>query len=71
MAHAVGLIRPEATRNLLSATDDKLLVLIAIRHHHPEDLQHRVGEIRIPAPGTEPDLAKNLTMVERQLRECF
>jgi hypothetical protein len=46
-----------------------VLVRVAVGHHDPEDLQHGVGKVRVPAAGTESDLAEDLAMAEREFRE--
>ncbi|MNY08194.1 hypothetical protein D3C86_1410340 [compost metagenome] len=46
-----------------------MLVIVAVGHHHAEDFQHRVREVRVPAAGTETDLAEHFTVMERELGE--
>ena len=46
-------------------------MIIAVGHHHTEDFQHGVGEVRVPAAGAETDLAKHLAVVEGQFGEGF
>src|SRR4051812_32671411 len=65
MHHAVGRALPEPARHLLDAALDIALVLIAIGGDHPQDLEHRIGIVRIPAAGAEPDLAEDLAVMER------
>ena len=62
---------PDAHGHLGHATDDQVLMIIAVGHHHAENFQHGVGEVRVPAAGTETDLAKHLAVVERQFGEGF
>ncbi|MNQ98646.1 hypothetical protein D3C85_1143500 [compost metagenome] len=44
-------------------------MIVAVGHHHAEDFQHRVGEVRIPAAGAETDLAEHFAVMERELGE--
>src|SRR6185437_7385802 len=60
---------PEPAGHLRGAADDQVLVRVAVGHHDPEDLQHGVGKVRVPAAGAEPDLAEDLAMPEREFRE--
>ncbi|MNC18603.1 hypothetical protein D3C75_665080 [compost metagenome] len=60
---------PDALWHLFHATDHQVLVIVAIGHHHAEDFQHRVREVRIPAAGAETDLAEHFTVMERELGE--
>ncbi|MNM61321.1 hypothetical protein D3C81_726200 [compost metagenome] len=55
--------------HLFHAADHQVLVVVAVGHHHAEDFQHRVGEVRVPAAGTETDLAEHFTVMERELGE--
>ena len=60
---------PEPARYLLDTADDQALVRVAVGHDDPEDLQHGVGKVRVPAAGAEPDLAEDLAVAKRELRE--
>ncbi|MNF49092.1 hypothetical protein D3C84_303560 [compost metagenome] len=60
---------PDTQWHLLDTADHQVLVIIAVGHHHAEDFQHRVGEVRIPAAGAETDLAEHFAVVEGQLGE--
>ena len=60
---------PDALRHLLDAADHQVLVIVAVGHHHAEDFQHRVGEVRVPAAGAEADLAEHLAVLEAQFGE--
>ena len=62
-------VLPQAQRHLLHAADDQVLVLVATREHHAQDLQHGVGKVRVPAAGAEADLAEHLAVVEGELGE--
>ncbi len=62
---------PDALWHLFHATDHQMLVIVAVGHHHAEDFQHRVGEVRVPATGTETDLAEHFAVMERQFGEGF
>jgi len=44
-------------------------VVVAVGHHHAEDFQHRVGEVRVPAAGAETNLAEHFAVLEAQLGE--
>ncbi|MCY1542247.1 hypothetical protein D9M68_779870 [compost metagenome] len=61
-----GSVVPQAHGHLLGAAHDQVLVLIAAGQHHAQDLQHGVGEVRVPAAGAETDLAKHLAVAERE-----
>ncbi len=65
MHHLIRRMAPETARQLLTAADDALLVVIGCAIDHAQDFQHRAGEIRIPAAGAEPDLAEDLAILER------
>ena len=60
---------PDAHGHLLHAADHQVLVVVAVGHHHAEDFQHRVGEVRVPAAGAETDLTEHFAVMERQLGE--
>ena len=60
---------PDPAGNLLGAADHQPLVLVAVGHHDPEDLQHGVRIVRVPAAGAEPDVAEDLAVVKRQRGE--
>jgi hypothetical protein len=59
-------VLPQALRHLLHAAHHQVLVLVAAREHHAQDLQHRVGKVRIPAAGAKANLAEHLAVVERE-----
>ena len=67
--HALGLTPPQPARQLLDAADDQPLVLVAVGDDDAQDLQHRVGEVRVPAAGAEADLAEHLAMAKRPAGE--
>jgi hypothetical protein len=54
---------------LLGAAEDQLLVGVAFREHDPQDLEHRVREVGVPAAGAEADESEHLAIAERQLGE--
>lgn len=60
---------PNAHGHLRHTADHQVLMVVAVGHHHAEDLEHRVGEVRVPAAGAETDLAEHFAMMERQLGE--
>src|SRR6201999_1929684 len=64
-----GRAAPDPAGDLLRATDDQALVGVAVGHHTPEDLQHGVGVVRVPAAGAETHLAEYLAVPEGQRGE--
>ncbi|MNZ22574.1 hypothetical protein D3C78_396670 [compost metagenome] len=62
---------PDALWHLFHATDHQVLVVVAVGHHHAEDFQHRVGEVRVPATGAETDLAEYFAVQEAELGKSF
>ena len=56
---------PDPAGNLLGAADHQPLVLVTAGHDDPEDLQHGVRIVRVPAAGAESDLAEDLAVVKR------
>jgi len=71
MGAALRHMAPDAHGHLRHAADYQVLVVVAVGHHHAEDFQHRVGEVRVPAAGAETDLAEHFAVMERQLGEGF
>ncbi|MNZ58252.1 hypothetical protein D3C78_762550 [compost metagenome] len=69
MHAALRYMAPDALRYLLHTADHQVLVVVAVGHHHAEDFQHRVGEVRVPAAGAEADLAEHFAVLEAQLGE--
>ncbi|MCY1179231.1 hypothetical protein D9M73_196190 [compost metagenome] len=66
---ALGYMAPDAQRDLLDATHHQVLVVVAIGHHHAENFQHRVREVRVPAAGAKADLAEDFPVQETELGE--
>ena len=64
MRHPLGRAPPQPPRQLLDAADDQALVLVAVGDDDAQDLQHRVGEVGVPAAGAEADLAEDLAVAE-------
>ena len=62
MRHVPRRQFPQAPRHLLDAAHDIALVLVAVGGDDAENLQHRIGIIRIPAAGAEAHLAENLAV---------
>jgi len=60
---------PDPQWHLLDTAHHQMLMVVAVGHHHAEDFQHRVGEVRVPSAGAKTDLAKHFAMLERQLGE--
>lgn len=60
---------PDTLRHLLHSVHDQVLVVVAVGHHHAENFQHRVGEVRVPPAGAEADLAKHFAMLKAQFGE--
>ena len=60
---------PKPARHLLDATHHDALVFVTVGGDDPQDFQHRVGKIRIPAAGAETNLAENLAVPEGFLPE--
>ena len=65
----LGYVTPDALRYLLDAADHQMLMVVAVGHHHAEDFQHRVGEVRVPAARAETDLTEDFAVLEAELGE--
>src|SRR5439155_19885236 len=61
---SVGDTLPQPARHLLGTAFDIALAFVAIGDDDAKDFEHRVGIIRIPAAGTEADLAEHLAVME-------
>ena len=55
---------PQCLRQALRAAGDEPVRIIGVGVDDPEDFQDGVGEIGVPAAGTEPDLAVRLSVGE-------
>ena len=53
---------PDPLRDLLYTPINEMLVFIAVRHDHTEDLQHGVRKIGVPTTRSKTDLAKDLAV---------
>ena len=58
---------PQAHGYLLHAAFDQVLVFVAAREHHAQDLQHGVGKVGVPAAGAKAHLPEHLAVVEGKL----
>ena len=69
MRHVLGRAPPQTAGHLLDPADHQPLILVLVGDDDAQDLQHRVGEVGVPAAGAEPDLAEHLAMAERPAGE--
>src|SRR5690348_6352282 len=64
MNEAFSPMRPQPAGQLLRAADDAAVVLVGCGIDDPQDLEHRIGKIRIPAAGPESDLSEQFARAE-------
>src|SRR5699024_6228383 len=62
---------PEPTGDLFRAASDEVLVVVELAGSDTQNLEHCIGEVGVPAAGTEADLSEDLPMAETEPRECF
>ena len=55
---------PEPVQHLLDATLDEMLIVVETQEVHPQDLEHRIREIAVPAAGAKADLTEDLAVAE-------
>ncbi|MPL89774.1 hypothetical protein SDC9_35816 [bioreactor metagenome] len=66
---AIGGLPPEPVQHVLHPADDIALVVVKRAEVHPQDLEHRIREVAVPAAGAEPDLPEHLAVAEAELAE--